>query len=154
MVCACATPDVAPEGVEPLPLSTDWTVASVPAVAEVAVPAACPTFAVAPATACDTVVCTAVGDTDFTVGGAIGALCAAAAALWAAFSTVVVTATTTGAAGAGWIVSAGAAYARVVAANARIANAIAPRVNLRACSVASFNPRLKAPRVVVKLIPS
>jgi hypothetical protein len=67
---------------------------------------------------------------------------------------VVVTATTTGAAGAGWPVVAGAAYARVVATNARIANAIAPRVNLRACSVASFNQRLKAPHVPVELIPS
>jgi hypothetical protein len=109
---------------------------------------------VAPATACDTVVCTTVGAAGLTVGGAIGALCAAAAALWAAFSTVVVTAATTGAAGAGLLVSAGAAYARVVATNARIAKAMAPRVNLRTCSLASFNPRLKVPHVRVELIPS
>jgi hypothetical protein len=109
---------------------------------------------VALATACDTVVCTAVGDTGRTVGGAIGALGSAAAACPCAVLTVVVTAATTGAAGAGGIGSAGAAYARVVATKAKIAKAIAPRMSLRACSLASFNPRLKVPHDRVELIPS
>jgi predicted phosphoribosyltransferase len=52
----------------------------VPAAAVVAVPVACATVAVALATACDTVVCTAVWDTGCTVGGDIGALGSAAPA--------------------------------------------------------------------------
>jgi hypothetical protein len=97
-VCACDAaavvgveepPMLPPEVADALP-STDLTPGdevsdetngdTAPAAAVVAVPVSCATVTVTFATACNTVVCTPVGDTGCTVGGAIGALGSAAAA--------------------------------------------------------------------------